>query len=664
MVLALSVFLLAAEFVHAAFTVGPSWLFDDVLYDLVDAIAAALCIARGLARAEDRAAWLTLGAGITAWTLGDVLWSVALGDNTASPNVADIAYLAFYPCALAALILFARRHVRVRNWAVRLDGVIAGLGLAALATAVLLGPALAVGGSSSEVATNLAYVIEDVVLIGFVGAMTITGGRRTGAPWVLLAAGLFVSVVADAVYLLQSANGSYVEGGVLDTCWLASLVLMAWAAWHPVAGGEAEVSEDWRSRLLPMTFGAGAIGILVIDHLDGVPTVAMALAAATSAAVLARLMLTAHETDLLLRLTRHEAVTDPLTGMANRRALLADLERACQGRDGASSALIVFDLNGFKHYNDSFGHPSGDALLIRLGHRLRDAEHGGRAYRLGGDEFCLLAASEDRGTPSVVARALAALTEHGEGFSITSSHGFVQIPGETADPGEAMRIADRRMYAQKHSRQRGEDHIREALLRTVEEGHPDLHVHQDNVAALARATARGLGMSAEEIDVTVRAAEMHDIGKIAIPDQILSKPTRLTDEEFEFIRRHTIVGERILSASPALAPVARIVRASHERWDGDGYPDGIAGDAIPLGARIVAVCDAFDVMTTERPYKTPLSPSDAISEILRCAGKQFDRRVVEAFCRHATAVYHGWLTAEPGQSSPNVGPAARNSSTR
>jgi HD-GYP domain-containing protein (c-di-GMP phosphodiesterase class II) len=138
-------------------------------------------------------------------------------------------------------------------------------------------------------------------------------------------------------------------------------------------------------------------------------------------------------------------------------------------------------------------------------------------------------------------------------------------------------------------------------------------------------------MNAEELDELTRAAELHDVGKVAIPDAILNKPGKLDDTEWEFMRQHTILGERILSAAPALRPVARIVRASHERWDGGGYPDGLAGESIPLAARIVAVCDAFEAITSDRCYRKGRSLDDARDELLRAAGSQFDSAVVDAF---------------------------------
>ena len=122
------------------------------------------------------------------------------------------------------------------------------------------------------------------------------------------------------------------------------------------------------------------------------------------------------------------------------------------------------------------------------------------------------------------------------------------------------------------------------------------------------------------------------MGKVAVPSSILRKPGPLDDSEWNFVRQHTLVGDRILSAAPALSSVAQVVRSSHERYDGDGYPDGLSGDEIPLGARVVAVCDAYHAMTSERPYRTARAHWEAIEELRRCAGRQFDPVVVAAFC--------------------------------
>ena len=172
---------------------------------------------------------------------------------------------------------------------------------------------------------------------------------------------------------------------------------------------------------------------------------------------------------------------------------------------------------------------------------------------------------------------------------------------------------------------------RDVLLALLRERQPDLHRHLCRVGRLSTVLGRRLGLDDDALEELRRAADLHDIGKAAIPDAILNKPGPLTDEEWTFMFRHTIAGERILSTAPDLIPVAKIVRSINERWDGTGYPDGLAGEAIPLGSRIIFVCDAFDAMTSERPYYRARGTDEALGELTRGAGTQFDRQVVEAF---------------------------------
>jgi len=295
---------------------------------------------------------------------------------------------------------------------------------------------------------------------------------------------------------------------------------------------------------------------------------------------------------------------------------------------------VLFDLDGFKHYNDSFGHPAGDSLLQRLGKRL-ESKLGANAaaYRMGGDEFCALLAATPDSVHDRVCEAAGALSESGEGFVIGCSYGAVVLPVEANDPQAALRLADQRMYAQKRggrasaSRQSGD-----VLLCALAERNPDLRTHLHDVAELAADTARSFDLPPEEVEQIRQAAELHDVGKMAIPDAILDKPAPLDDSEWEFIRRHTLIGERIINAAPALYRVASLVRSSHENFDGTGYPDRLTCEEIPLGARIIAVCDAFDAMTTDRAYRKAMSERAAIEELRRCAGSQFDPLVVDRFC--------------------------------
>jgi diguanylate cyclase (GGDEF)-like protein len=323
---------------------------------------------------------------------------------------------------------------------------------------------------------------------------------------------------------------------------------------------------------------------------------------------------------------------DALTGLANRRKLDEDLARACASGRGAIFAL--FDLNGFKPYNDTFGHAAGDALLARLGASLEEAVAGdATTYRLGGDEFCVLAPLDPRTRDTIVARAAAALTDHGDGFTVDASYGAVVVPDEVDAPKDALRLADQRMYAQKQGgRQSVGQQSAAVLLQALTEREPSLGPHVDGVANLARAVALQLGLSPAQVETVEKAARLHDVGKVAIPEAILRKPAPLDAEEWMFIRRHTVIGQRIVSAAPALEEVGELILSSHERWDGTGYPDGLAGTEIPLGARIVAVCDAYDAIVSDRPYASARTHEEAIAELRRSAGTQFDPEVVEAFC--------------------------------
>ncbi|HEX6620474.1 MAG TPA: diguanylate cyclase, partial [Solirubrobacteraceae bacterium] len=334
----------------------------------------------------------------------------------------------------------------------------------------------------------------------------------------------------------------------------------------------------------------------------------------------------------LLRASRRESLTDGLTGLANRRALMRDLEDAAEEATAADRrSLALFDLDGFKQYNDAFGHGAGDALLQRLGADLAAAVAGhGRAYRLGGDEFCVLLDHHAGAGDPVVQAALAALAEPADPFTVDASFGLVSLPADADTAVDALRLADHRMYALKHGRRATKGEAREVLLAVLGEREPDLQRHMHDVAQLARAVGSHLGLDAEDLDVVVRAAELHDIGKVAVPDAVLHKPGPLDDAEWSFIRQHTIIGERIVGAAEALRPVGCVVRASHERWDGSGYPDGLAGEDIPLGARIVFVCDAWDAMTCDRGYRTALSAQEAADELRANAGTQFDADIVAA----------------------------------
>jgi diguanylate cyclase (GGDEF)-like protein len=355
-------------------------------------------------------------------------------------------------------------------------------------------------------------------------------------------------------------------------------------------------------------------------------------------------------------LLREQAFTDTLTKLGNRRKLSSDLDERLLGASAANPlVLILFDLDGFKSYNDTFGHVAGDAVLARLGSKLAAAvaSHG-TAYRLGGDEFCVLLGAQSAELQTVVAAAAGALEERGENFDVGASYGAVLIPHEATTLDYALQLADERMYARKRGRPSvAADQTRDVLIRIMHAKQPSLEDHAGEVAVLCQRVGRRFGMTSEELDELVRAAELHDVGKVGVPDAILDKAGSLTEEEREFVRQHTLLGERILNAAPALRPVAMIVRASHERWDGQGYPDGLAGEDVPLGARIIAACDAYEAMTSDRCYRAAMSHAAACEELRREAGRQFDPEVVASLVHelHAKHAEHS-TGGEPPATLP------------
>lgn len=644
----LALCLLAAFTAHVAVGFGghsADALFDTWVYCALMLTSAAGCLLRAALIRRERVAWALLGVGLLLYSGGEIYYAAVLAGKASVPipSPADGGYLAFYPLAYAALIALLRARIGAFPVARWLDGAIVGSAVAALAAALALGPIVDASseGQTLAVATNLAYPIADLTLLTIVATAASFTGWRPGRSWGVLGAGLLLLAISDGVYLLQAAKDTYVEGTILDAGWPFGVLLVACAAW--IEPGTAKPLQSRAVRIIAIPAAAALIAICLqaAERFATAPTAAAVISLLTLIAVVVRLVLSLRESQGEARTSAQESRTDELTGLPNRRALTTDLQRAITHPAAAGSLrlLALFDLDGFKLYNDTFGHPAGDALLARLGGRLERfaASQEGSAYRLGGDEFCFLVECTAAEVDAIIVGATAALSEGGEGFAITASQGNVLLPSEAASIEEAMQLADRRMYANKVSeRTSAGSQSRDVLLTALRERQPELAERAVDVAELALATAEELGMEAEQRDETYRAAQLHETGKMAIPDAILNKPGPLEESEWEFVRQNTLIGERIIASAAALVPVARLVRSSGERWDGGGYPDSLRGEQIPLGARVVAVCDAYAAMVSERPYSVAMRPPRALEELRRGAGSQFDPKVVAAFEQVAT----------------------------
>lgn len=605
-------------------------------YDAVVLGAALTVLWRAAAVKSERRAWLALGAGLLLWALGQTYYSVFLyyASPAPFPSPADILFLAFYPASYLALVLLLRARLSQLEPLAWVDGLIGALAIAGLAAALIFPPVLeALGGDPFGVAVSLAYPCFDLVLLGLLSGAFAASKWRTEPTWLLIAAALLLFVASDVVYL-SVLGQSTAALNLASIGWPLAFLLLAVASWLPAAEASAAFAEPGRRRIVaPIAMAVVAVGLLAAGSFVAIGPVAVGLGVACLVAVLVRLAITFDQNTRMLAVTRDEAVTDPLTGLPNRRRLMLDVEQAIVATPPRTMVLALFDLDGFKAYNDSFGHPAGDDLLRRLGKRLAAAiEPYGCGYRLGGDEFCVLASTRELNAEGVCQAAEEALSERGKGFSIGASWGKVLLPAEVVSASEALRLADRRMYAKKGRRaDSARSQTRSVLLSVLHEREPGLERHLDGVAHLAAAFGKELALDAEELDVLVRAAELHDIGKVAIPDEVLHKGGDLSDEEWALMRKHTLIGQRVLDAAPALGQVAALVRSTHEQWDGNGYPDGRAGREIPLGSRVIHICDAYNAMTEGRPYRPAVSSEVALEELRAGAGTQFDPDLVTTF---------------------------------
>jgi diguanylate cyclase (GGDEF)-like protein/putative nucleotidyltransferase with HDIG domain len=355
-----------------------------------------------------------------------------------------------------------------------------------------------------------------------------------------------------------------------------------------------------------------------------------------------------------LRRLELAALTDSLTGLRNHRAFHEDLTREInrRNRTGTGFSLLMIDLNGLKGINDSLGHQAGDERIKAVADCLRATVRGSdAAYRIGGDEFAIIL-PEERGWGALnLANRL-----HAE---VASQNGFVRVTVGVAESvgteakDSLIRHADLALYEAKRSHlgtvvyspgleprkaPADEDANRQhqkllasALARAVDAKDAGTRNHCETVSELCAMAARGLDLAPERVEKLRIAGLLHDVGKIGIADSILLKPEGLEAEEVRVMKTHTTIGLNIVSAA-GLEDEARWVLHHHEWFDGSGYPDGLAGDEIPLESRIILVADAFEAMTGGRPYRTARPPEEALEELVAHAGTQFDPACVAALC--------------------------------
>ena len=350
---------------------------------------------------------------------------------------------------------------------------------------------------------------------------------------------------------------------------------------------------------------------------------------------------------------------DELTRLFNRRHFEERLkeEVSRHSRYGDEFSMILLDLDNFKSYNDTNGHPAGDVLLRQTGKiiksSIRDAD---QAFRYGGDEFTVILPQTTRDDAYVVAervREQIAMEMEKKAIAVTCSIGLASYPSDGVIPGELVTVADTALYYAKRTggnrvylpskilsepRDDGGINARHnglsavyALASAVETRDPYVYGHSRKVNTYAVALAEAIGLLPDEISKVSTAALLHDIGKIGISDKVLNKKGKLNEEDWEAIKAHPRLGANIVANVPSLVPCISSILYHHERWDGGGYPEGLKGEEIPIEARILAIADSFEAMTSARPYRPALSLEEVVKELRQNTGTQFDPKLVEVF---------------------------------
>ena len=636
----------------------------------------------GRQEVSHRITLVLLGLGVSCSAAADTIWAyyeMALHRTLVFPSWTDVAFLVQYPLLLGGILrLPTRRLPPPLRWRVVLDSLITLTALVTLSWYFVLGPTLQQGtGSLLAKVLGAADPVGDLVLL--VSLLLVMAQRRDSVSRpvaVVLSSALACIIVADTAYSYQTLQGTYTTGNLGDLGWTLGCPLIGLAA--GMSRRRMKQHDDrpavpllWRS-LLPYVLMPvlAALALYVRLHhrsetlaagvyLGGGVLVGLVLI--RQAVAMQRLI-----SDLKERIKAQEkaeelltalAEQDGLTGLLNHRVFHKRLQEEAEHaeRSGQPLTVALIDLNNFKFFNDAYGHLAGDDVLRQAALAIRDCCRScDTLARFGGDEFALLLPGAGQDEAGRLAARLQSRLDslayypphHDVAIPLQLSVGTAVFPEEQRGRMDTLALADARLYQAKSgdsgagATQRLRSAFSEgidgfsmldALVTAVDNKDRYTCRHSGDVMTFSLQIADALGMDTEAQHTLAVAALLHDLGKIGVPDAILRKPGRLTEEEFAAIRHHPVMGAVLVKAVPGFEETLDAVRFHHERWDGGGYPEGRRGEETPLIARIMAVADAFSAMTTDRPYRRGMPESKALAEILQGAGTQFDPLLAQTF---------------------------------
>ena len=652
---------------------------DDVLETSGALLAALFCFCGGawkpkqklMEDGQPRRIALFCGLGLLCYALQQVYIiypDFAHRRAPVSRLTADVVSLSSYPLLLLGIWRLPRRPLPLSSHLrISLDGLMIITAALTFSWYFLMGPAVLAGHQDMEgKIVSVAYPLADLLLVACL--LLLGDGMKSMRPIVtLFSAGLLCVVASDSVFGYRLLHGLWHNGTLLDIGWSLGFmpigVAAAAAQRVPVAAGAEDETESapalWRSLLPYAILPCVAALILYTQHVPGRALLRHGVlwgGLALVGLVLARQVLAILENRELNGRLQSLATTDPLTGLVNHRVFHKHLaEEAERARlEGRTVAVALMDLDNFKFFNDAYGHAVGDDVLRRVAAALAGcARSCDTVARFGGDEFALVM-PQGRGPASAedlhahIAGRLADLSYLPPGgetpIPLTVTLGIALLPEDAGTHFEALEIADTRL---RHSKSGAMDRPVDALCRDLAHSvsgfsmlnalvtavdNKDRYTrrHSEDVLAHSLLIAEEMGLDAATRHTLQVAALLHDVGKIGVPDAVLRKPGKLTEEEYEAIQQHPLMGAVIVGAVPGFEYTLDVVRHHHERWDGAGYPFGLHGEETPFLARLVAVADAFSAMTMDRPYRKGMDREKALAVLEAGAGSQWDPECVQA----------------------------------